>query len=60
MVLGIEMTVGGERGAQLTPRVEHRLVDGVAVGVQLYDKRVERDVVSTRATNSWRWRALRP
>lgn len=39
------MTLGGERGAQLTARIEQRLVNGVAVGVQLDCQRVQRDPV---------------
>ena len=39
------MPSSSQRGPQLTPRVEHRLVDRVATRTQLHHQRVERDAV---------------
>src|SRR6516165_7869215 len=36
-----QISVSGKGGAQLTPGVEHRLVDRVAVGAELYDQGIQ-------------------
>jgi hypothetical protein len=40
-----DIPVSGKSGPQLTPGIEQRLVDRVAVGAQLYDQRIQRNIV---------------